>query len=344
MLVSKRILNIGPRISDQNNLGGIVVLFENWLHFCRTHQISFIIVDSNKQYTRCKLFAYLRILLNVWHNINNVDIVMLHGTAKDFQWIAPIVVFIARRHEKKIVLRKFAGHFAEFYNQQRGIRKQLLKYVLRNSDILYWETLSLVSFFQDRYPNVHNMWFPNSRIRQTRRRSENTPYQRRFVFLSRVEKEKGVDVLMGAFLKLGPQYTLDIYGPLCGYETHHVNNVNCHYKGVVPSESVNSVLTQYDVLVLPTCWKTEGYPGIIMESFNAGIPVIASCIGGIPELVQDGRNGFLVEPGSIEDFIKAVHKLEHYNFSTLCKQSYLSFDKYDSGIVNQRVLNDLLLM
>ena len=54
------------------------------------------------------------------------------------------------------------------------------------------------------------------------------------------------------------------------------------------------------MLVVPSIWP-ENSPLVIHEAFLAGVPVVASRIGGIPELVQDGVNGLLFEPGDADD-------------------------------------------
>jgi glycosyltransferase involved in cell wall biosynthesis len=53
----------------------------------------------------------------------------------------------------------------------------------------------------------------------------------------------------------------------------------------------------------------EGMPNVILEAMAAARPVVATNVGGIPELVKDGVNGFLVEPGDIEGFAHAVKRL-----------------------------------
>jgi glycosyltransferase involved in cell wall biosynthesis len=54
----------------------------------------------------------------------------------------------------------------------------------------------------------------------------------------------------------------------------------------------------------------ENSPTVIYEALQAGIPVLASDIGGVGELVQNGRNGYLFKPGSQEDFIEKLEMMD----------------------------------
>ncbi|WP_454736507.1 glycosyltransferase family 4 protein [Cupriavidus necator] len=65
-----------------------------------------------------------------------------------------------------------------------------------------------------------------------------------------------------------------------------------HYHGY--ASDVRAVLQTLDVLVLPS--KLDGRPNIVMEANACGIPVIGAPVGGVPELINDGENGFLVSP------------------------------------------------
>lgn len=71
---------------------------------------------------------------------------------------------------------------------------------------------------------------------------------------------------------------------------------------------IASVYADIDVLVVPSLWL-ENSPLVIHEAFMAGIPVIGSRIGGIPDLVQDGVSGLLVDPGSAEALASAMRSL-----------------------------------
>lgn len=71
------------------------------------------------------------------------------------------------------------------------------------------------------------------------------------------------------------------------------------FYGKLPNENVQQFYKMADVSVVPSIWY-DVRPNVIPEAFRAGIPVIASDIGGIPELIKDKHNGFLFTPGNIE--------------------------------------------
>ncbi len=72
-------------------------------------------------------------------------------------------------------------------------------------------------------------------------------------------------------------------------------------------EDVPEILANSDIFVLPSRW--EGLPFTIIESMMAGLPIVASKVGGIPELVDDGVTGFLVPPGDHLSLAQAIKKL-----------------------------------
>ena len=72
-------------------------------------------------------------------------------------------------------------------------------------------------------------------------------------------------------------------------------------------EDSHLVMKDFDIFVLPSL--SEGLPSAIMEAMAHSLPVIGSHVGGIPELVEDGRTGLLVPPGDPENLAKAIGKL-----------------------------------
>jgi GT2 family glycosyltransferase/glycosyltransferase involved in cell wall biosynthesis len=75
--------------------------------------------------------------------------------------------------------------------------------------------------------------------------------------------------------------------------------------GAIAHEQVAEAFGSIDVLVVPSIWP-ENAPLVIQEAFLAGIPVVASRIGGIPEMVADGKNGLLFRAGDIGDLSRTL--------------------------------------
>jgi GT2 family glycosyltransferase len=78
--------------------------------------------------------------------------------------------------------------------------------------------------------------------------------------------------------------------------------------GKFPHQEAARVLSTLDVLVVPSIWP-ENSPLVIREAFAAGVPVVAARIGGIPEIVTDGVNGLLFEPGDAAALRRTLQRL-----------------------------------
>lgn len=337
-----KIANIGCRYykSDPSKTGGVVVLFEQWLNFCSSiNNITFTTIDSNKSNYPNKifgLFTIIREIINFAIDKNYKKIIVLHSTYFDILVLAPIILILKKLFKYKFVIRKFAGNFDELYKNSNRITKSFLKLVISKADIVLWESNALVSFGGKM--NSHSYWFPNVRFPSENHRNPERKYSYKFVFISRVEKEKGVLELVKCISDLGLPYYLDIYGPLKDINSNDLQSVNVSYKGTLSPENVSKTLCEYDVLCLPTYWDGEGYPGIIIEAFSAGLPVISTFKGGIPELIENNFNGFLIKPKDILDLRNAIIKFSEDNYYELSHNASQSFEEFDAEKINPKIL------
>jgi glycosyltransferase involved in cell wall biosynthesis len=83
--------------------------------------------------------------------------------------------------------------------------------------------------------------------------------------------------------------------------------------GDVPHDEVGALLGAADVVVVPSIrddrGNVDGLPNVLLESMAAGRPVIASRVGGIPDVIESERNGLLVEPGDVDALAVAIRRL-----------------------------------
>ena len=70
----------------------------------------------------------------------------------------------------------------------------------------------------------------------------------------------------------------------------------------------NYVFERIDILTLPSLYK-EGLPNVLLEAMSMGIPVISSRMAGVPEIVFDGKTGYMTEPGDMDAFADAIVNL-----------------------------------
>jgi glycosyltransferase involved in cell wall biosynthesis len=143
--------------------------------------------------------------------------------------------------------------------------------------------------------------------------SRPVPAEQRLVCVGRLSEEKGQIVLMDAVSKLvsdGVSLKLVLVGdgPTRTYIEHWLakENLTDHVEltGSVSGERVREEILAARALVLPSF--AEGLPVVIMEALALRRPVIATHVGGIPELVEDGKNGFLVPAGAVDTLAKAI--------------------------------------
>ena len=150
-------------------------------------------------------------------------------------------------------------------------------------------------------------------------RIERTPSPRlRLGFLGSLMVSKAPHVLLEAVGRL-PRgaVSVDLFGPCSAYHGDDryrrqlepllkQDGVTVH--GAIAHDQVAQALSSIDVLVVPSIWP-ENSPLVIQEAFLAGVPVVASRIGGIPEVVDDGRNGLLFRAGDSQDLARTLTRL-----------------------------------
>lgn len=325
------ILLVGPKYSnDSNEFGGIVVLFEDLISYCNKENIYYKIIDTNKSNYKNKYAAYFSIILSLIKFSKNSKHISLHGTAKDYLLIAPIAVFLCKLLKKKISLRKFAGSFFEIYDNSNFISKSLYNYVLKRADYLFFETKFLVNKFS--VFNSNTFWWPNSRSKVHNYKTSNS-FSKKYVFISQVKRSKGVFEFMIASSYFDSSYTFDIYGPVMDdeFELALEKYKNISYRGVLNPEEVSSVLKKYDVLVLPTYHKGEGYPGIIIESFSVGLPVISTDWNAIPEIVKHNHNGIIIANKNVDELRDGISSFKFDNYLFFTQNASDSFKFFDSN-------------
>jgi glycosyltransferase involved in cell wall biosynthesis len=167
----------------------------------------------------------------------------------------------------------------------------------------------------------------------------------KLVFVSRITESKGVLTILEALNNLSrDSISCTFFGP-CDMEMKEAisKNAFARYDGYLdfysnPEQSY-SKLAEFDVMVFPTKWHGEGFPGVFLDAFMVGLPVICSDWNMNSEVIQDGYNGIILKDNNAECLAEAIHKLNNDRFflKELSKNSKASFDQYDFETAKLRI-------
>lgn len=140
--------------------------------------------------------------------------------------------------------------------------------------------------------------------------------RRRFGFIGTLAPHKGVHVLVEAFRGLeDPQVSLDLFGSASTHPSYASalrraasGDPRIRFRGAFPEGDQDRVLAGLDALVLPSIWwETTGL--VLLEALAAGVPVVASDTGGVPEVVAHQATGLLVPPRDVPALRSALGDL-----------------------------------
>ena len=164
-----------------------------------------------------------------------------------------------------------------------------------------------------------------------------------FVFVGRLDKLKGVDILFEAWKRMGEgAIKLIVYGmgPMEGWCKSFIkeNVVNIEMRGFVPNDEALKIIANSKALVLPTQWY-EGFPMSIVEAFSVGTPVICSDLGNAGSVVEEGITGYKFRYDSIESIMSAIDKMREKPLNKE-KIKKIYEIKYSEN-ANYKILNDI---
>ena len=127
------------------------------------------------------------------------------------------------------------------------------------------------------------------------------------LFVGRLSEEKGIDVLAQAAASIHRAGTAPVVRVAGGGPQADIISAcaGASMLGSLGGEQVRLRMTESVALVLPSIWY-EVFPRTLVEAYACGLPVIASRLGALPELVVDGETGLLFEPGSATDLAEKM--------------------------------------
>ena len=262
-----------------------------------------------------KLMAFVKAYFQFWKWMifhKEIEIVHVHGSSGSSFWRKRLFINIAKLFNKKIVLHMHSGRFVDFSKDHKKSVSNTLKKcdaVIALSE--YWKDFFEKEFDYHKVTVVKNVIAKPIFCKQEHK-------QFTLLFLGLIGSNKGIYDLLdvidthqeefrGDFiLKVGGNGEVEKLQELIAKKG--ISDI-VNYEGWVSGDKKADLLNGADVYVLPS--YKEGLPISILEAMSYSLPVISTRVGGIPEIIINGKNGFLINPGDKEALYESIIKLKN---------------------------------
>lgn len=309
------ILMLGSGREVRGGISSVVNAYFN-SSLLRKYNIIYIAshIDGNKvkklvQFIK-SLFFFQRYIFS-----RSIRIVHIHSASRASFYRKSFFVVISKILRKKIVFHIHGAEFMIFYYQEGGyIKKFFIRKIICLADKVIvlsgqWkEDIEKIIGVRKKIKVVLNP----AAVPQLKAGSEisSNTNNLKILFMGRLEERKGVYDLIKSASKVITQEQ-NIKFVLCGDgEIEKVKKFIAERELAkyfdIPGwiTDKKKYFLEADIYILPS--YNEGLPMSILEAASYGLPIISTPVGGIPEVVEDGLNGFLINPGDIETIVKRI--------------------------------------
>lgn len=139
----------------------------------------------------------------------------------------------------------------------------------------------------------------------------------KLLFVGRLDRQKGFDLLIKSMDFFDDDVYLKIVGDAVLGERlrqDYVKN-NIDFLGWLTTPEIAMLYKSADILVIPSRW--EGFGLVALEGMKYSLPIVASRVGGLAEVIQDGVTGILIEPNSVNGLVNGISLARHSDFKAM---------------------------
>lgn len=293
--------------SSLNVKGGMVSVVKNYLQYPSWDDVKITYIPTHIETNKYLLllyfgWAYLRILwLLMWRR---PDIAHLHVAERGSFYRKAILLRTLQRFGIKVILHHHGAEFESFYDSLSPKRKLYVNKILGLADLNIVLSQRLIPMITNKSPEARVKVLYNAvNVPETNLYSV---YSSLVLFLGRLGQRKGTYDLLEAIRIIDKELPKEIQFLLCGdgdidavnnkveelgirHRVVHIGWIDGKQKEYFMRKSMINVLPSYN----------EGLPMTILETMAHGIPNISTSIASIPEVLHDGKNGFMIKPGDI---------------------------------------------
>ncbi|RWZ59067.1 glycosyltransferase family 1 protein [Halobacillus fulvus] len=267
---------------------------------------------NKKVFNLVVLFKYFFYLL--W---KKPDIVHIHTAGYRAFTKSSYFVKISKWLNKKVILHVHSGRFMEYYDEAGASTKKMVIDTFEASDRVVCLSESWKQRFTETFPvdSAKYEVIPNAIFAEEFEeiRPAFSYDSKTVLYVGKLSENKGIYDIVEMAKKLKDddsiQFRLMGDGPLKSYVEHEANqhDLNIELLGSLSGKAKIRQFDQADIFLLPSYF--EGLSITVLEAMAAGLVVLTTKVGALPDVVEDGRAGHLFEPGDVDGFTRQLSSL-----------------------------------
>lgn len=302
--ISKKVLFLGVSMRTKGGMTAVLVSYKKYIEnmqFIPTWKLGNKLVKS-----WYALQALIRCFL-IYNFNKNIEIVHIHGAANASFYRCKVFINQAKRFDKKVILHEHAADFREFYANAHD-KKEIIN-TINSCDKMIVLSRSWKLYFISIGVDENKLLVLNNIVSHPIIEKQNRKDKKlHLLFLGEISKRKGGFDLLQAiaenrilfedklYLRMGGNV---VDGDIKKFIKDKGLESFVSYEGWIAGKHKIDCLNWADVYILPS--YNEGLPIAILEAMSYSHPIISTPVGGIPEVVHEGENGVLVQPGNIKE-------------------------------------------
>ena len=295
------VLFIGPQ--HKNHRGGIGAVIDVYSKHIKPFKFVPTYVTRSFFW---QLVTYVSAVFKlIWVLITDrkIKILHVHHASRGSFMRKSVMILIGKLFGKKIILHVHGAKFHIYYNNSK-LLKPYIRYIFESADVVICLSEEWKKFFASTF-KLKRLEIINNVIEEV----HNKPHTEErdslnLLFLGQIGKRKGVFDLLDVLANNKEEFKDKVKVTIGGIGdvdrlqktlSEHRFNGDVTYAGWVNGSKKAQLLNSCDVYILPS--YHEGLPISVLEAMSYGKPVISTNVGGIPEIVKPGFNGWLFQPG-----------------------------------------------
>ena len=302
-----RVLMIGPARTVK---GGMTTVVNNYFNYGLSNKVKLEYIETiNDGNKISKFFKEIIGIIKYKKQINNYDIVHIHMASRRSTFRKCKYIKIAKKKDKRIIVHIHGGGFRDFYeNECNQNKKNKIRKYLNSADKIIVLSKEWKEFFR-KIVNIEKITIIEN----------GTPIQNDFnkdidnkkiLYLGRINREKGIYVLLDAatiLIEKFPNINIRIGGDgeikkIEEYIIKRNLSNNVTLLGWLDETNKEKELKESTYFILPSYY--EGMPMSLIEAMAHKCISIATNVGGVPEVIKNKENGFIITPGNKQHIVK----------------------------------------